>query len=168
MEIKEYQKRKLPMTDDAIKDLLLSPDLSEIETAITRECETYINKDHIDFTIGSLRREINNSGLSIEYIRKHLYSKKDSIITFGIRFLNRFKDAPIEEEYPKGESVPKSQRPQVISSHGVGIGFGVKYAIYYDFLINRPKELIDFVKKERIPKANKFCKTLKELYNSKK
>lgn len=156
------------MTDDAIKALLLSQELSEIETAITGECETYINKDHIDFTIGSLRREINNSGLSIEYIREQLHSKKDSIIAFGIRFFDKFKNAPNEEEYPKGESVPKSQRPQVISSHGVGIGFGVKYSIYYDFLTNRPKELIDFVKKERIPKANKFCKTLSEFYNPKK
>ena len=154
------------MTDNAIKDILVSNELSEIEVAITNECETYINKDYIDFTISTLRREISNSGLTIEYIREELRLKKDSIIKLGIRILNALKDKPIDEEYPKGESVPKSQQPQVISSHGVGIGFGVKYAIYLDFLENKPKELIEYIKKERIPKASKFCRTLEKLYKS--
>lgn len=133
---------------------------------ITNECETYVNKDYIDFTIAILRKEIENSGLTIEYIREQLLLKKKSIIKLGIQILNALKDKPIEEEYPKAQGIPGSKRPQIISSYGVGIGFGVKYAIYLDFLETKPKELIDYIKKEKIPKANKFYKTLQELYTS--
>ena len=154
------------MTDKAIKAILTSAELSEIENAITKQSETYVNKDSIDFTVNILRREIENSGLIIEYIRNQLVLKTNQIIKLGIQILETLKGKTIEEEYPKGEEIPKSEKSIIIASQGIGIGFGIKYAIYLDFLENRPKELIDYIKKERIPKADKFCKTLIKLYNS--
>ena len=157
-------KWKSNLKDNALRQILLSIELHEIEIAITDACKTYINKEHVDFTIGSLRREITNSGLTIQFLHEQLRTKKIMIIRFGINLLNKFDGQPIEEEYPIGESVPKSQRSKVVETYGVGIGFGIKYAIYLYFLENNPKGLIHFLEKERIPMAKKFCKTLEDLY----
>ena len=154
------------MTDKAIKTILTSAELTEIENAITKHSETYVNKEYIDFTVNILRGEIENSGLTIDYIRNQLLLKKTQIIKLGINILETLKNKPIEEEYPKGEEIPNSEKSIIISSHGIGIGFGIKYAIYLDFLENRPKELLDYIKKDRIPKADKFYKSLVKLYNS--
>ena len=144
----------------------MSSELLEIEKAITDACNTYINKKFVDFTIGILRREITNSGLTIEFLQEQLRTRKIMVIKFGINLLNKLDGQPIEEEYPIGESVPKSQRPEVVATQGVGIGFGIKYVIYLYFLENNPKGLIHFLEKERIPKAKKFCHTLEDLYKS--
>ena len=154
------------MTDNEIKELLISKDLSAIENDIALACNTYINKDFIDLTISSLRREISNSEISLNHIHQLLISKRDPIIKFGIRLYNTQKDAPLQEEYPVGEEIPKSQRPKVIASLGIGVGFGIKYAIYLHFLETNPNGLLDYLKKERIPKAQKFCKTLERIYKS--
>jgi hypothetical protein len=156
----------LVMTDDEIRNILNSNELSEIEAYITSECKTYVNKEFIDFTIDILRREITNSGLAITYIEQQLVLKKDLIIKLGIKILKTLRNKPIEEEYPKGEEIPRNEKSKVITSHGVGIGFGVKYAIYLDFLENNPKELIQFIKKERIPNAEKFSKMLQKFFNN--
>jgi len=154
------------MTDNDIKELLNSKELSVIEDTVSGMCKMYVNKEFIDFTIGILRREISNSGLSLEYIRSYFRLKKDLIIKFGIKLNNTLKNTPLEEEYPAGEGIPKSEKSKVIASHGLGIGFSVKYAIYLHFLETNPNDLLDYIKKERIPKAQKFHNTLKEIYNS--
>ena len=153
------------MTDNAIKDILRSNELSEIEVAIANECKTYVNKDFVDFTIGILRREINNAGLTVAYVRELLLLKKISITELGIQILKNLKDKPIEEKYPKGGKPSEGEKTRTISSHGLGIGFAVKYAIYLDFLEKRPKELIMYLEKEGIPNARRFAKTLAELYS---
>jgi hypothetical protein len=154
------------MTDRAIKEILISNELSEIEVAITIECNTYVNKEYIDFAIGVVRREIDNSGLPITYIREQLKLKKGSIIKLGIQILKFARNKPIEEEYPQGEEPPASEKTKTVSSNGIGVGFGIKYAIYLDFLERNPKELPAYIKKERIPNAAKFAKTLTQLYNT--
>ena len=154
------------MADNAIKEILSSNELSEIEVAITNECKTYVNKEHIDFTIGIVRREIANSDLTIDFIRKQLSLKKDAIIKLGIQILKAQRGKSYEEEYPKGEIPPEGGKTKIISSNGVGVGFGIKYAIYLDYLENKPKDLTEYLKKERIPYAAKFSKNLFELYTS--
>src|SRR4030095_8182992 len=146
------------MTENEIKELLASNDLSVIEDDIALACNTYVNKSLMDFTIGILRREISNSEISLNHIHHLLRSKRDSIVKFGIRLYNSLKDGPIEEEYPVGEEIPKSERPKDIASLGMGVGFGIKYAIYLHFLETNPSELLAYLKKERIPRAQKFCK----------
>ena len=163
--LEHFTNLKFLVTDHEIEDILYSKELFEIEASIASHCKTYVNKKFVEFTIGILRREISNSGLTLDYIRQMLSLRKGSIIKFGVQILNNLKGKPIEEEYPKGERVPKSNKLEIISSQGVGIGFGIKYAIYLDYLENRPKELINYLTKERIPKANKFSKILDKLYN---
>ena len=163
--LEHFDNLKFLVTDNEIENILYSKELLEIETSIASQCKTYVNKEFVEFTIGILRREISNSGLTLDYIRQLLSLRKGSIIRFGIQLLNNLKGKPIEEEYPKGERVPKTNKPEIISSQGVGIGFGIKYAIYLDYLENRPKDLINYLTKERIPKANKFSKILGKLYS---
>lgn len=164
--LEHFDNLKFLVTDNEIEDILYSKELLEIETSIASHCKTYVNREFVEFTIGILRREISNSGLTLDYIRQFLSLRKGSIIIFGIQVLNSLKGKPIEDEHPKEENVPKTNNPEIISSQGVGIGFGIKYAIYLDYLENRPKELINYLTKERIPRADKFCKILDKLYNA--
>jgi len=154
------------MTDREVELLLKSEDLSFIETSIAKGCGTYVNKDHLDFTIGILRREIANSALGINSIKDLLRSKKDSIIKFGIDFYKTQAGEPHIEEYREGEEVNEDEKSNVLESHGLGIGFGIKYAIYFNFLENDMQdELLNFLKAQRIPYAKDFAKTLNKVHN---
>ena len=86
------------MTDSEIKELLNSDALSVIEDDISRACNTYVNRDFIEFTVGILRREITNSGLPFEYIQQQLKLKRTSITQFGLRLFMTLKDSALEEE----------------------------------------------------------------------
>lgn len=155
------------MNNNEIKNLLNSDELSVIEDEISSACKTYVNKEFIDQSIGILRRQISNSGLGLSNIHNQLISKRLSIIEFGIKFYSTSKvsiGSPIDEEYPKGEEIPKSLRSKVISSHGLGVGFGVVYAIYLHFLETDSNKLAEFLKKERIPNSDKYCKSLIKLF----
>ncbi len=106
-------------------------------------------------------------GFELSNIQNQLISKRLSIIEFGIKFYSTSKvsiGSPIDEEYPRGEEIPKSLRSKVISSHGLGVGFGVVYAIYLHFLETDSNKLAEFLKKERIPNSDKYCKSLIKLY----
>jgi hypothetical protein len=114
------------MKDSQIKDILCSNVLSNIEATIAANCKTFVNTEYIDFTINVVRREILNSGLTLDQIREKLTQKEEDIIRFGTQLLNEIQDKPIEEEYPKSEDVHQSERPAIIASHGIGNGFGIK------------------------------------------
>jgi hypothetical protein len=154
------------MSDKEIKDLLNSDDLSIVEHEITDGCKTYVNKEFIDQSIGILRRVISNSGLTLADIYHLLSTKRETLVKFGIKLYKTLKRSPIDEEYPKGEEIPKSLRSKVIASHGLGIGFSVKYAIYLHFLETDLTRLSEYLKKERIPKSEIFSKSLIRIYNS--
>jgi hypothetical protein len=116
------------MNNNEIKNLLNSDELSVIEDKISSACKTYVNKEFIDQSVSILRRQISNSGLGLTNIHNQLISKKLAVIEFGIKFYNTSKlseGSPIDEEYPKGEEIPKSLRSKVISSQGLGVCFGV-------------------------------------------
>jgi hypothetical protein len=154
------------MNDRAIREILISSELSEIEVAITDECNTYVNKEFIDISIGFIRREIDNSCLPISYIREQLKLKREKIIKLGIQILKYTREETLEEEYPGEEEPSEIEKTKIVSSNGIGIGFGIKYAIYLDFLESNPKELLTFIRKERIPNAAKFAQALAKLYST--
>ena len=154
------------MTHGEVELLLKSEDLSFIETSVAKECNTYVNKEHLDFTVNILRREITNSGLDINYIKELLSSKKMPIIKFGIDFIKKQVNEPHVEEYPEGEEVSEVEKSKVLESQGLGIGFGIKIAIYFNFLEKDIQdELLNYLKAEKIPFASNFAKTLNRIYN---
>lgn len=153
------------MNDRDIREILISSELSEIEVAIADECNTYVNKEFIDISIGFIRREVDNSCLPISYIREQLKLKKEKIIKLGIQIIKYTREEMIEEEYPEEEEPSEIEKTKIVSSNGIGVGFGIKYAIYLDFLESSPKELLTFIRKERIPNASKFAEALTKLYS---
>ncbi|MCU4174494.1 hypothetical protein [Carboxylicivirga sp. N1Y90] len=72
----------------------------------------------------------------------------------------------LEEEYPKGEEMPKEDQSKIIESCGLGKGFGIKYSTFYYFLyLNDAKGLEDYLKKRGMPFAEKFKDRLVGYYN---
>ena len=152
------------MTDEEIMTLLQSQELSEVETSITAYCGSYVNKDVIDFLVGSLRQEIDNSGLTISYLREGIKSKKELLTIFGIGIIKHHVGKPHKQEYPEGEE-PDNPDESPGEPRGMAIGFAYKYLMYLHFLEdNNQNGLLEFIKKERIPYAKDFRETLNIIY----
>ena len=152
------------MTDKEIMAMLQSPELSAVETAITSKCGSYVNREVIDFMVPSLSREIGNAGLTIDYIKQGIKSNKEWLIIFGIEMLKYHAGKLDKQEYPEGEE-PEYLEQRAGEPQGMAIGFAYKYLMYLYFLENnRQSELLEFLKKERIPYAKDFRETLNTIY----
>jgi hypothetical protein len=146
-------------------ELFDDPIVNEVEKQIATELglEVYSESKHI---IGNLKKkEIEQSMINIEILYSYFTQKKSELIKFGTLLYSGEKNVNDGEEYPKGESVPKSQRPVVLKSHGPGIGFGITYAIYFHFLSNdKLTDLGEYLKTRRIPHFKKFQSRLENYY----
>jgi hypothetical protein len=153
------------VTDKEILQLMSGQMVSEIENKIATDVGSFVNREFVDFLVGSLRREIVNSGLAINYLRDKLNSDKGLLISFGIALLKSELGRPAKEEYPEGEE-PENLTDIVPEHQGMGVGFSIKYLIYLYFLENNKQiNLLEYLKKERIPYAKEFCTTLVDVYS---
>src|SRR5262249_35187791 len=142
--------------------LLQSETLRAVEEAIASEVGSRIIEYNSVMSASLAQADMSVSGLTLAEIESLLVSCRQHIVAFGIRFL-RDKDATSnEEEYPEGEEQEPSETEEV---HGLGKGFGINYAIYYNFLANRtPAEFRAYLKNRRIPHAAKFAKELRRVF----
>jgi hypothetical protein len=92
-----------------------------------------------------------------------LRDRRDRLVAFGARLLRDQSATCDEGEYPEGEEQDTSGPSELV---GLGTGFGVKYAIYYNFLANRtPAELRAFLKNRRTPHHARFSRDLRRLFD---
>jgi hypothetical protein len=70
-----------------------------------------------------------------------------------------------EEEYPAGEEPGEEDKSVTVAQRGLGTGFGITYAIYYNFLANRtPSEFREFLRNRRIPHHARFAKESRRVF----
>jgi hypothetical protein len=155
------------MTDKKIKKYLASEEIGFVENQIAEATNRFVNKEHLDFTVDIVKRDVSNSDFDFMTITKLISNSSDSLIKFGTLLINNTKTDKIEEEYPVGEEPEEHGKSVVIKDEGLGIGFSIQYAIYYLYLISRRiEDLKGYLKKSRIPKADKFAKELIEIINN--
>ncbi|MFN9246643.1 MAG: hypothetical protein ACK6DS_06150 [Planctomycetota bacterium] len=142
--------------------LLTSDELAAVECTIAEQCRLKIIRELGSTTTSHLQAEVSVSGMTVGEITQCLILHRNQLIAFGIRFLGD-KDATKEEqEYPNGEEQEADGESETI---GLMVGFGVKYAIYHNFLTNRSAtEFRAFLKNRRIPKHTKFAKELERVF----
>jgi hypothetical protein len=124
------------MTDKKIKKYLASEEIRFVENQIAEATNRFVNKEHLDFTVDIVKRDVSNSDFDFKTI-KLISNSSDSLIKFGTLLLNNTKTDKIEEEYPVGEEHEEHKKSVVIRNEGLGIGFSIQYAIYYLYLISR-------------------------------
>jgi hypothetical protein len=147
------------------EELFDNPTVNEVEEQIASELglEVYSEQKHI---IGNLiQKEIEQSMVGKPVLHSYFIKNRSEFVKFGVLLYTGERKANDGEEYPKGETVPREQRPVELKSHGLGVGFGITYAIYFHFLnTNKLAELSEFLKIRRIPHYKKFQSRIESYY----
>lgn len=143
-----------------------SPPVNEVEFKIARSLNLTVYSENKKILGKLIEEEIQISKIPKETLLNHFLKNKQHLIRFGI---NMYRHEFLEdgEEYPNGEELSKTEESQTISSCGLGIGFGITYAIYYHFLSNdNTLGLKEYLKLRRIPYHTKFLSRLIGYYEN--
>ena len=148
----------------AVVALLQSDALRSVEQPIAASVGMKIIEDDSSTSVSMKQADLSVSGMTVAQMEALLISDRDKLVKFGIGFLSD-KDATDDaEEFPEGEEQDASATVEVL---GLGVGFGVTHAIYYNFLANRtPAEFRAYLKNRRIPHQAKFAKDLRRVFDS--
>ncbi|NLS98146.1 MAG: hypothetical protein GXX96_38945 [Planctomycetaceae bacterium] len=153
-----------PTPYQEVQALLHSDALRAVEQAIASETGSRIVEDYSTACTTYTQADMSVSGMTVGETEALLLAKRDQIVRFGIAFLRDQAAADDSEEYPEGEEQDPSETVEV---HGLGVGFGVKYAIFYNFLVHRtPAELLAYLKNRRIPHHTRFAQELRRLFDA--
>lgn len=161
------QSMSMEIDHNDVLALLLSGALADVESAIADRTQNTICRDYLKTTARLTQAEISLSGLSVDEISSILRDQHDSVIEFGIRFLQDEAATEDTQEYPEGEEPDPEDVDRVVANQGLGVGFGVTYAIYWHFLTNQAaKDFTEFLQKRRIPGARKFTTDLRRIHDA--
>jgi len=151
-----------PTDYQEIVALLTSNELAAVECPIADRCRLRIIRDLASTTTTHLQAEVSVSGMTVAEITHYLARNRNHLIAFGVRFLGDSDATKEEQEFAEGDEQDADGESETM---GLGVGFGVKYAIYHNFLANRTAaEFRAFLKNRRIPKHTKFAKELERVF----
>jgi hypothetical protein len=151
----------IPTPYQDVMALLRSDTLRAVEQPIASEVGLRI----LDETSASnIQSDLSVSGMTVAETEALLRSHRDQIIAFGIAFLRDEAATDDTEEYPQGEEQDPSESVNVL---GLGMGFGIRHAIFFNFLANRKSpEFQAYLKNRRIPNRARFAQQLRRVFDS--
>ena len=156
----------IPTSYQDVMALLKSGSLRDVEAEIAARFNMPILRDYMTQSVNLIQGTISVSGLSTGQIETILRECRTRVIAFGIRFHQDKHATKEEEEHPEGEEPGEEDLPRNEKVLAFGTGFGITYAIYYNFLANRSApELREYLKNRRIPYHAKFAKELRRVFD---
>ena len=154
----------IPTSYQEVVELLKSDAVESVEHAIAGAVGSHIVADYSSACTSYTQADLSVSGMTVAETEALLIRERDQIIKFGVAFLRDESANDDSEEFPEGEEQEPSQTVEV---HGLGVGFSIKYAIFYNFLANRtPTELRAYLKNRRIPHQARCARDLRRVYDS--
>jgi hypothetical protein len=154
----------MPTPYQEVLALLRSEALRSVEQAIASEVGSSIVEDYSTTCTSYTQADLSVSGMTVAGTETLLVAHRDQLIKFGVAFLRDEAATDDSEEYPEGEEQDPSGTVEV---HGLGVGFGIKYAIFYNFLAQRtPAEFRAYLKNRRIPHHARFARELRRVFDS--
>ena len=142
--------------------LLESDALRSVEEPIAAAHRLKILADNSTVRVNRTTAELSVCGMTINEIKDCLLTNREAIIELALQIKNKGTDD--REEYPEGEEEEEGDN-QSGTVLGMSRGFGLLFAIYYDFLSRRTgKEFRAFLKNRRIPRHTKYAKELEVLF----
>lgn len=146
--------------------LLKSEALRVIEEPIAADLRMKIVYDFTSSSVSITQAWVSVCGMSCQDIEKFLAEQYDALLRFGIAHQRYQLGVPDEQEYPAGEEPGPDELDETVEIHGLANGFGVKIATQYNFLANRsPAELRDFLENRRIPRAAKYAREMRRVFD---
>ena len=125
---------------ERIETILRSEPVNYVESALAKQLRCVIYKENINLLASFLKKEIEASQISIDKIEKYIEENKNKIVFFGVNLL-------------------KNNTPEKLST-----GVAITYAIYLIYLkTKKNREFLDYLKRKRIPKAEKFLNQIKNI-----
>jgi hypothetical protein len=156
----------IPISYQEAMALLQSDNLRAVEDGIASQVGMPVLREYPPVIVNLIQAEISVSGITTGQIEGILNEHRAQIIAFGIRFLRDAEATRDEEEYPEGEEPGEEDKPTTVEIRGLGTGFGITYAIYYNFLANRPPaDFREFLKNRRIPRHTRFAKEIRRVFD---
>lgn len=120
-----------------LESLLATSSLQQVERAIADKMNCDLYKDNVSLLTRFIKEEVDASMLSILDIESLIKNQSEEVIDFGQMFLDKYK-------------------PQSLS-----IGIAITYSVYLIYLKEKDeKELLEYLKKRRIPKSQKLLEQL--------
>jgi hypothetical protein len=151
----------VPFTFAEVLDVLHSASLRKVEQGIAQQTGQRIIEDYSPVCINLTLASMSVSGMNAAQIQALLDNESERLIAFGVKFLREEGMTRDEEEHALGEEEEPSTLVEV---RGLGTGFGITYAIYYNFAANRtPAEFRAYLKNRRIGGAAKFASQLRRI-----
>lgn len=160
----EHDIKLIPTSYQDVLALLRSEALRAVEQAIATAVGIRIVENYSTTCTTYTQADMSVSGMTVAQTETLLVSHRDLIIKFGIAFLRDEEATDDAEEFPDGEGQDPSGTAEVL---GLGVGFGIKYAIFYNFLAHRtPEEFCAYLKNRRIPHHARFARELRRVFDS--
>ena len=154
----------IPTPYQEVLALLRSDALRAVEQAIAAAVGSRIVEDYSSTSTSYTQADMSVSGMTVAQTEALLVSQRDQIIKFGVAFLRNEAATDDTEEFPQGEEQDPSQTVEV---HGLGVGFGIKYSIFYNFLAHRtPAEFRAYLKNRRVPHHARFARELRQVFDA--
>ena len=143
--------------------LLRSDDLRAVEQAIAAAVGSRIVEEYSITCTAYTQANMSVAGMTVAESEALLASHRDQLIKFGVGFL-RHEGATDNSEDLQGQ---EQDSPETVGVHGLGVGFGIKVAIYYNFLAHRtPAEFRAYLKNRRIAHQARFARELRRVFDS--
>ncbi len=156
--------RVIPTPYQDVLALLRSDALRAVEQSIAVAVGSHILEDSTIASTTRIQGDLSVSGMTIAETESLLLAQRDQIIRFGIAFLRDEAATDTAEEYPEGE---EQDPPKIVSVLGLGVGFGISYAIFYNFLARRtPAEFRVYLRNRRVPHQARFARELRRVFES--
>lgn len=150
----------VPTPYQQVLALLHSDALRAVERAIASAVGSRIVEDYSSTCTSFAQADLSVSGLTVAEAEAVLATERDRLIAFGVAFLRDAAATAGGEEFAEGE-----EPSEAVAVHGLGVGFGVNYAIYYNFLARRtPAEFQAYLKNRRVPHRARFARELRRVY----
>jgi len=147
-------------------DLFDNTIVNEFEEKVASSLGVNIYSEEKEIIRNLVNKEIKLSKVSTNQLLTCVKENYEKLQKFAIKVYTSETKIDNVEEYEDGEEMLTKEKSKTLKTHGLGIGFGITYTIYFHFLINElTGELSDYLKARRIPHSNKFCKRLTNYYN---
>jgi hypothetical protein len=154
----------IPTPYQEVLALLRSDPLRAVEQAIAAAVIMRIVEDYSSASTSATQADMSVSGMTIADTASLLVSRRDQLIKFGVALLRDEAATDDAEEFPDGE---QQDSPKTVEVQGLGVGFGIKYAIFYNFLARRtPAEFRAYLKNRRISQHARFAQELRRVFDA--
>ena len=145
-------------------NILVSKEYEELLKEVKHKFNINILDNYSENAVKRMKQNMLLAKFSSEQAIELLNNEKESFLKYVSLKIEKFENVKQKQEYSKGEESDEFEdnRETILGYSKV---FLLMYLIEFFILKEKPDDLLLYLKKNKIPYANKYEKDLKVLYN---